>query len=134
MSISFSSPAFMRRLILKAGDKAAGADLQIEVFALAAVESHAVVEALEVDGGGVALFGVGNENIILTVGGGKRRGFWLTIAATPDGAHGQVTVQASAARAETQLRQSMRARTRETIFFIIGSSLFFNRPSISGAV
>ena len=42
-------------LILKAGDKAAGADLQIEVLALAAVESHAVVEALEVDGGGVAL-------------------------------------------------------------------------------
>ena len=43
------------QLVLETGDKAAGADLQIEVFALAAVESHAVVEALEVDGGGVAL-------------------------------------------------------------------------------
>ena len=42
-------------LILEAGDEAAGTDLQIEVLALAAVEGHAVVEALEVDVGGVAL-------------------------------------------------------------------------------
>ena len=42
-------------LLLKAGHEAAGADLQIEVLALAAVEGLAVVEALEVDVGGVAL-------------------------------------------------------------------------------
>ena len=42
-------------LILKARHEAAGADLQIEIFTLTAVEGHAVVEALEVDVGGVAL-------------------------------------------------------------------------------
>ena len=43
------------QLIFKAGDEAAGADLQVEVLTLAAVEGHAVVKALEVDVGGVAL-------------------------------------------------------------------------------
>ena len=42
-------------LVLKAGDKLAGADLQVKVVALAAVEGHAVHEALEVDVGHVAL-------------------------------------------------------------------------------
>ena len=42
-------------LLLEAGDEAAGADLQIEVLALAAIEGHAVVKALEIDVGGVAL-------------------------------------------------------------------------------
>ena len=36
-------------LILKAGDKAAGAQLQVEVLTLAALEGNAVVEALKVD-------------------------------------------------------------------------------------
>ena len=43
------------KLLLEAGHEAAGADLQIEILALAAVEGHAVVEALEVDVGGIAL-------------------------------------------------------------------------------
>ena len=43
------------QLILEAGDEAAGADLQIKGLALAALEGHALVEALEVDVGGVAL-------------------------------------------------------------------------------
>ena len=42
-------------LILEAGNEAAGADLQIKSLALAAVEGHALVKALEVDVGGVAL-------------------------------------------------------------------------------
>ena len=41
-------------LLLKAGNKRAGAQLQVEVLALAAFKSHAVVEALEVDVGGIA--------------------------------------------------------------------------------
>ena len=44
-------------LILKAGDKAAGAELEVEVLTLAALEGNAVVEALKVDVGGVALLG-----------------------------------------------------------------------------
>ena len=43
------------QLILEAGDKAAGTDLQIKGIALAALESNAVVKALKVDVGGVAL-------------------------------------------------------------------------------
>ena len=42
-------------LLLKAGNEAAGADLQVKILALAAVEGHAVVKALKVDVGGVAL-------------------------------------------------------------------------------
>ena len=41
-------------LLLKAGDELAGAQLQVKVLALAALEGHAIVEALEVDVGGVA--------------------------------------------------------------------------------
>ena len=44
-------------LILEAGDKAAGAELEVEVLTLAALEGNAVVEALKVDVGGVALLG-----------------------------------------------------------------------------
>ena len=43
------------QLILEAGNKAAGTDLQIKGIALAALESNAVVKALKVDVGGVAL-------------------------------------------------------------------------------
>ena len=43
------------KLIFKAGYEAAGADLQVKILTLAAVESHAVVEALEVNVGDVAL-------------------------------------------------------------------------------
>ena len=51
-------------LILKAGNEAAGAELELIVLALAALERLAVVEALEVDHGNVALLGLavhGNE-------------------------------------------------------------------------
>ncbi len=48
-------------LILKAGNKLAGTDLQIKAVALAAVEGHAVQEALEVDVGNVAL---GNSPVL----------------------------------------------------------------------
>ena len=44
-------------LILEAGDEGAGAQLQVVVLALAALESDAVDEALEVDLGGVAVLG-----------------------------------------------------------------------------
>ena len=44
-------------LLLKAGDKLSGAKLQVEVLALAALEGNAIVEALEVDVGGVAHLG-----------------------------------------------------------------------------
>ena len=45
-------------LLLKAGDKGAGAQLQAVVLALAAFEGHAVVKALEVDDGGVPVLGL----------------------------------------------------------------------------
>ena len=51
-------------LILKAGNEAARADLQLVVLALAALEGNAVVKALEVDDGGIALLDLavdGNE-------------------------------------------------------------------------
>ena len=44
-------------LLLKAGNKLAGAQLQVKVVALAALEGNAIVEALEVDVGGVAHLG-----------------------------------------------------------------------------
>ena len=44
-------------LILKAGHKAAGAQLQIVVLALAAIERLAIQEAFEVDDGGIAALG-----------------------------------------------------------------------------
>ena len=42
-------------LILKTGHEAAGANLQVKILALAAIEGHAVVKALKVDVGGIAL-------------------------------------------------------------------------------
>ena len=45
-------------LLLKAGDKAVGTQHQAVVLTLAAVEGHAVLEALEVDDGGVAVLGL----------------------------------------------------------------------------
>ena len=45
-------------LILKAGDEAAGAELELVILALTALERFAVVEALEVDDGDVALLGL----------------------------------------------------------------------------
>ena len=45
-------------LLLKAGDEGAGAQLQLIVFALAALEGGAVVESLKVNDGGVALLGL----------------------------------------------------------------------------
>ena len=44
-------------LILKAGHKAAGAQLQIVVLALAAIERLAIQEAFEIDDGGIAALG-----------------------------------------------------------------------------
>ena len=43
------------QLIFKARDEGAGAQLQVVAFALAALESNAVYEALEVDNNGVVL-------------------------------------------------------------------------------
>ena len=45
-------------LILKAGDEAAGTELELVVLALAALERLAIVEAFEVDDGDVALLGL----------------------------------------------------------------------------
>ena len=59
MFSSFSSPAFNAHdLLLEAGDKGTGAQLQAVVLALAALEGHAVVKALKVDDGGVARSGL----------------------------------------------------------------------------
>ena len=43
------------QLVLEAGDKAAGADLQIKVLTLAAIECLAIIKALKIDIRGVAL-------------------------------------------------------------------------------
>ena len=56
-------------LLLKTGNKLAGAQLQVKVVALAALEGYAIVETLEVDVGGVAhlggtLHGLGGGDVL----------------------------------------------------------------------
>ena len=56
-------------LLLKTGNELAGTQLQVKVVALAALEGYAIIEALEVDVGGVAhlggtLHGLGGSDIL----------------------------------------------------------------------
>ena len=57
VDVALLAGAHADHLLLEAGDELAAAELEIEAFALAAVEGHAVDEAFKVDVGGVAQLG-----------------------------------------------------------------------------